>query len=130
MKKILASIPIVILIILTAFTKSSTKKLDKEIFDAKEELRFLNEKYELVLLDHNFLSSPNKLFEYHEWLKNTAIKTGLISKKTDQFIWDEFIIHSLYFAKLIKNFCFKYRRQTDSGGVPYSFCRIKQSTRI
>ena len=54
MKKILASIPIVILIILTAFTKSSTKKLDKEIFDAKEELRFLNEKYELVLLDHNF----------------------------------------------------------------------------
>ena len=36
--------------------------------------------------------------------KNTAIKTGLISKKTDQFIWDEFIIHSLYFAKLIKKF--------------------------
>ena len=25
-------------------------------------------------------------FEYHEWLKNTGIKTGLISKKTDQFI--------------------------------------------
>ena len=48
MKKILASIPIVILIILTAYTKSSTKKVDKEIFDAKSELRFLNEKYELV----------------------------------------------------------------------------------
>ena len=49
-----------------------------------------------------FKNHQDKLFEYHEWLKNTAIKTGLISKKTDQFIWDEFIIHSLYFAKLIK----------------------------
>ncbi len=49
----------------------------------------------------DFKNHQDKLFEYHEWLKNTAIKTGLISKKTDQFIWDEFIIHSLYFAKLI-----------------------------
>ena len=64
MKKIFSSTFIVILIVLTTFTKSSTKKLDKEIFDVKEELRFLNEKYELILLDHNFLSSPNKLFEY------------------------------------------------------------------
>ena len=52
----------------------------------------------------DFKNHQDKLFEYHEWLKNTAIKTGLISKKTDQFIWDEFIIHSLYFAKLIKKF--------------------------
>ena len=52
----------------------------------------------------DFKKHQDKLFEYHEWLKNTAIKTGLISKKTDQFIWDEFIIHSLYFAKLIKKF--------------------------
>ena len=50
----------------------------------------------------DFKKYQDKLFEYHKWLKNTAIKTGLISKKTDQFIWDEFIIHSLYFAKLIR----------------------------
>ena len=55
MKKILSIIPIIILIILTTFTKSSTKKLDKKIFDIKEDLRLLSEKYELVLLDHNFL---------------------------------------------------------------------------
>jgi len=52
----------------------------------------------------DFKKHQDKLFEYHAWLKNTAIKTGLISKKTDQFIWDEFVIHSLYFAKLIKKF--------------------------
>ena len=51
-----------------------------------------------------FKNHKDKLLEYHYWLKDTGIKTGLISKKTDQFIWDEFIIHSLYFAKLIKQF--------------------------
>ena len=52
----------------------------------------------------DFKKHKDKLIEYHKWLKETAIKTGLISIKTDQFIWDEFIIHSLYFAKLIKKF--------------------------
>ena len=82
MKKILASVPIVILIVLTAFTKSSTKKLDKEIFDVKEELRFLNEKYELVLLDHNFLSSPNKLLEYQKrFFENELIPSNILNFK-------------------------------------------------
>jgi len=64
MKKILSIVPIIILIILTTFTKNSTKKLDKRIFDIKEDLILLSEKYELVLLDHNFLSSPSRLLEY------------------------------------------------------------------
>tara|TARA_B100001765_G_C19299304_1_gene247983 strand:+ start:148 stop:459 length:312 start_codon:yes stop_codon:yes gene_type:complete len=64
MKKILSIVPIIILIILTTFTKNSTKKLDKKIFDIKEGLKLLSEKYELVLLDHNYLSSPSRLLEY------------------------------------------------------------------
>ena len=66
MKKIVFSITIVILIFLTSIIKSSTKKVDIEIFDLKEDIRLLNEKYELVLLDHNFLSSPKKLTEYQK----------------------------------------------------------------
>ena len=42
-----------------------------------------------------------KLLKYHSWLKNTGIKSGLISPKSDQFIWDEFVIHSIYFYKII-----------------------------
>ena len=61
MKKIIFSILIIILIFFTSIIKNSTKKIDVEIFDLKEDLRLLNEKYELVLLDHNFLSSPKKL---------------------------------------------------------------------
>ena len=29
------------------------------------------------------------LIKYHSWLKETGIKTGLISQKNDQFIWDD-----------------------------------------
>ena len=63
-KKILLFIPIIILIISTAFTKNSTKKLDKQIFETQEDIRALNDIYELVLFDYNYLTSPNKLMEY------------------------------------------------------------------
>ena len=74
MKQILSIIPIIILIILTTFTKNSTKKLDKKIFDIKEDLRFLSDKYELVLLDYNFLSSPSRLLEYQKKFFENELK--------------------------------------------------------
>ena len=46
-------------------------------------------------------NSKEELLKYHSWIKNTGIKSGLISPKSDQFIWDEFVIHSLYFYKII-----------------------------
>ena len=66
LKKILLIIPIIILIISTTLTKNSTKKLDKNIFETQEEIRALNDIYELVLLDYNYLTSPNKLMEYSQ----------------------------------------------------------------
>ena len=78
MKKTIFSITIVILIFLTSIIKSSTKKVDIEIFDLKEDIRLLNEKYELVLLDHNYLSSPKKLNEYQKkYFENDLIPTDI-----------------------------------------------------
>ena len=66
MKKILTISIIFVLVISTAITKNSTKKIDFQLFNLKEDLRVLNNKYELVLLDFNFLSSPNNLLNYQE----------------------------------------------------------------
>ena len=78
MKKIIFSITIVILIFLTSIIKNSTKKVDIEIFDLKEDIRLLNEKYELVLLDHNYLSSPKKLNEYQKkYFENDLIPADI-----------------------------------------------------
>ena len=46
----------------------------------------------------------DQLIIYHNWLCNTGIKTGLISPKSKQFVWDEFVVHSLYFGKIISEF--------------------------
>tara|TARA_X000000368_G_C22648392_1_gene544103 strand:- start:54 stop:362 length:309 start_codon:yes stop_codon:yes gene_type:complete len=66
MKKILFSIFIIVLIFFTTTIKSSTKKIEVKIFDLKEDIRLMNDKYELLLLDFNFLSSPKKLIEYQK----------------------------------------------------------------
>ena len=79
MKKIIFSVTIVTLIFLTSIIKSSTKKIDIEIFNLKEDIRLLNEKYELVLLDHNYLSSPKKLNEYQKkYFENDLIPTDIV----------------------------------------------------
>ena len=64
MKKIILIFSILFLIVVTTFTKNSTKKLDKQIFNIRENISVLKDKYELVLLDYNFLTSPKKLLEY------------------------------------------------------------------
>ena len=66
MKKLFFFIPVFFLIFATTITKNSTKKLDKKIFETKENLRILIEQYELVLLEYNYLTSPKKLMEYQK----------------------------------------------------------------
>ena len=65
-KKTIIFIPIIILIISTTLIKNSTKQLDKKIFLIREDLRALEDIYELVLLDYNYLTSPSKLMDYSQ----------------------------------------------------------------
>ena len=64
MKKIILILSIFLLLIFTTITKNSTKDIEKQIYNTKENLRILEQKYEMVLLDFNYLSSPKKLLEY------------------------------------------------------------------
>ena len=73
MKKILIFISIILLIFSTTITKNSTKKLDKKIYKIQENIRFLEHKYELVLLDFNYLTSPKKLIEYQQLYFDTKL---------------------------------------------------------
>ena len=85
-KKILLFIPIIILIISTAYTKNSTKKLDKRIFVIQEDIRVLNDIYELVLFDFNYLTSPNKLMEYSKiYFEQELSKKEITDLKTFNF---------------------------------------------
>ena len=78
MKKILFFLPVIFLIIATTITKNSTKKLDKDIFEIKENIRILEDRYELVLLDYNFLTSPKKLMEYQkQYFDNELVESNI-----------------------------------------------------
>ena len=78
MKKFSLFIPIIFLIIATTITKNSTKELDKKIFDIKENIRALEDKYELVLLEYNYLTSPKKLMEYQNlYFENSLVQNDV-----------------------------------------------------
>ena len=93
MKKNIFLILIIILIFFTSIIKNSTKNIDVKIFNLKEDIRLLNEKYELVLLDHNFLSSPKKLNEYQKkYFENDLIPTDIVNIGEIDFINGEILI--------------------------------------
>ena len=50
MTRIILVFCILFLIIATTLTKNSTKKIDKQIFDLTEDIRFLNNNYELYII--------------------------------------------------------------------------------
>ena len=65
MKKFSVIFLIIFLILCTALIKNSTKKLDEEIFVKKENIRSLKNEYENIKLEYDYLSSTEKLFEFH-----------------------------------------------------------------
>ena len=94
MKKIFFSLTLIILIFLTSIIKNSTKKIDAKIFNLNEDIRLLNEKYELVLLDHNYLSSPKKLDEYQKrFFENDLITADITDIEEINFVKNKILIN-------------------------------------
>jgi len=63
-KKIGLGSVIFTLILLTAIIKNTTKQIEDELFTIKEKLRVLKSEYENILLEHDYLSSAEKLLEF------------------------------------------------------------------
>ena len=76
---------ILILIIFTSLVKTSTRDLEAKIFTNEEEIKLLSDKKELILLEHNVLSSPERLY----MLKKLLFNKSLISLNLNKFIFLE-----------------------------------------
>ena len=55
---------IFLLVLSTAIIKNSAKKTEDEIFTIKENLRVLSSEFEKLKLEHDYLSSSDKLLEF------------------------------------------------------------------
>ncbi len=80
---------ILTLILSTTFIKNHTKKLDEEIFSIRESMNYLNNVKELVQLEYEYLSSPDKLLKLMDlYLENdleiTSVENIKIISKIDQ----------------------------------------------
>jgi len=63
-KKFALAVVIFFLILSTAIIKNTTKKIEDEIFTVKENIRILKTEFENVSLEHDYLSSAERLLEY------------------------------------------------------------------
>ena len=66
MKKYIILFGIIFLIITTSIVKSSTRQLEKKIFLLKEEVKILEEKYDFLLLESDYLTTPERLIGLKE----------------------------------------------------------------
>ena len=70
MKKYAVIFIIICLISLTTLVKNTSKNLENDIYNKKESIVLLDNKYNLVLLENNYLTSPKNLFNYYNNLSN------------------------------------------------------------
>tara|TARA_Y100000389_G_C17442506_1_gene509479 strand:- start:1018 stop:1338 length:321 start_codon:yes stop_codon:yes gene_type:complete len=97
MKKIILILSIFLLILATSLIKRSTKNIEDKIFIVNENIRSLNSRLGDVLLEYNYLSSPEKLLKYQsqffekELTHNDITKIKIIVKKNNELIIKDFI---------------------------------------
>ena len=66
MKKYIILFGIIFLIITTSIVKSSTRQLEKKFFLLEEEVKILEEKYDFLLLENDYLTTPERLIGLKE----------------------------------------------------------------
>ena len=81
---------ILFLISFTAIIKNSTKRIDDQIFAVKENIGDLKKDFENIKLEHEYLSSAEKLIGFHnlyfddELSKKKIEEIGLIENESGQ----------------------------------------------
>ena len=80
--KQLVLIVIFVLILITSLVKNSTKEIEDQIFAINENIRPLKSELEDVLLEFNYLSSPEKLVQYQtQYFEKDLIKIDIMKIK-------------------------------------------------
>tara|TARA_B110000114_G_C14807455_1_gene283321 strand:+ start:255 stop:563 length:309 start_codon:yes stop_codon:yes gene_type:complete len=78
MKKV-ALLIIFVLILATSLVKNSTKKIEDKIFILNQSIRSLKAKLGDVMLEYNFLSSPETLIQFQsEYFEEELIKIDIM----------------------------------------------------
>ena len=96
MKKVIFA-TVFILILATSLVKNSTKEIEDKTFTINENIRSLKSELGDVLLEYNYLSSPDKLTQYQtQYFEKNLIKIDVtkikkLTEKNSQIKISDFI---------------------------------------
>ena len=98
MSRFLTIFLILFLIFFTALIKNSTKRIDDQIFSKKENIRDLKKDFENIKLEHDYLSSAEKLLEFQNlYFDSELIKKDIQEIKKINQIFDKIEINQFSF---------------------------------
>ena len=98
MSKFLIILLILFLILSTAIVKNSTKRIDDEIFVLRESIRSLKKDFQNIKLEHDYLSSAEKLLEFQNlYFDSELIKKDIQEIKKINQIFDKIEINQFSF---------------------------------
>ena len=74
MNKYILVFVITFLVITTSIIKNSTRELENKIFNSNEKIKILINRKEIIKLQNDYLSSPQRLFEFkNKFLDNFEV---------------------------------------------------------
>mgnify|MGYP001479508666 FL=1 len=98
MSKFFIILFILFLILSTAIVKNSTKRIDDEIFVLRESIRSLKKDFENIKLEHDYLSSAEKLLEFQNlYFDSELVKKDIQEIKKINQIFDKIEINQFSF---------------------------------
>jgi cell division protein FtsL len=98
MSKFFIVLFILFLISSTAIVKNSTKRIDDEIFVLRESIRSLKKDFENIKLEHDYLSSAEKLLEFQSlYFDSELVKKDIQEIKKINQIFDKIEINQFSF---------------------------------
>jgi len=98
MSKFFIILLILFLILSTAIVKNSTKRIDDEIFVLRESIRSLKKDFQNIKLEHDYLSSAEKLLEFQNlYFDSELIKKDIQEIKKINQIFDKIEINQFSF---------------------------------
>ena len=96
MKRFVVFLLLLILVISTSIVKNSTKGIEDEIYTAKENILFLENRFMDTKLEFDYLSSSEKLLEYQKlYFENSLEKKSIKELKILKFSNSKIIINDL-----------------------------------
>ena len=88
------------LILLTSLVKNSTKEIEDKIFTKKEITKLLSTELGDIMLEYNYLSSPEKLIKYQSQFFENRLTKRDIMKIKKIYIENDILKVTDYFEKI------------------------------